>query len=40
VVFPSETHEPFVRKRRDVMATYRARRADARAAEANKPGID
>ena len=40
VVFPSETHEPFVRKRRDVMATYRTRRADARAAEANKPGTD
>ena len=40
VVFPSETHEPFVTRRRDTMAHYRHRRSEARAADANKPGVD
>ncbi|MGZ3298283.1 MAG: glycoside hydrolase family 1 protein, partial [Asticcacaulis sp.] len=39
IVFPSETHEPFVRRHRDSMAAYRERRAQIKD-DAHKTGTD
>jgi len=41
VIYPSETHEPFVQRRRAALAaTRRHRSAETKAADANKSGVD